>query len=62
MIDRHPDMLLRRGHFAALRINWADKAQNLREIAAELNIGLDAIAFLDDNPAGATGFGGNCRM
>jgi FkbH-like protein len=51
VIDRHPDMLLRRPHFAALRINWADKAQNLREIAAELNIGLDAIAFLDDNPA-----------
>ena len=51
VIDHHPDMLLRRGHFAALRINWADKAQNLREIAAELNIGLEAIAFLDDNPA-----------
>ena len=36
--------------FAAMRINWNDKAQNLREIAAELNIGLDAMAFLDDNP------------
>jgi FkbH-like protein len=33
-----------------MRINWSDKAQNLREIAAELNIGMDAIAFLDDNP------------
>lgn len=51
VIDHHPGMLLRRPHFAAMRINWADKAQNLREIAAELNIGLDAIAFLDDNPA-----------
>jgi FkbH-like protein len=50
VIDRHPGMLLRREHFAAMRINWADKAQNLREIAAELNIGPDAIAFLDDNP------------
>lgn len=46
----HPGMLLRPEHFAALRINWSDKAQNLREIAAELNIGLDAIAFVDDNP------------
>lgn len=46
----HPGMLLRPGHFAALRINWMDKAQNLREIAAELNVGLDALAFLDDNP------------
>jgi FkbH-like protein len=43
-------MLLRARHFAALRINWQEKAQNLREIAAELNLGLDAIAFLDDNP------------
>lgn len=47
----HPEMLLRPEHFACLRINWTDKAHNLREIAKELNIGLDAVAFLDDNPA-----------
>jgi FkbH-like protein len=46
----HPGMLLRPEHFATLRINWNDKAQNLREIADELKIGVDAIAFLDDNP------------
>jgi len=49
-LENHPGMLLRPQHFAALRINWEDKAQNLREIAAELNIGIDAVAFLDDNP------------
>jgi len=49
-LTEHPGMLLRPEHFAALRIDWNDKAQNLREIAAELNIGLDSIAFLDDNP------------
>ena len=49
-LENHPGMLLRPRHFAAMRINWQDKAQNLREIAAELNIGLDAVAFLDDNP------------
>ncbi|MGH7928905.1 MAG: HAD-IIIC family phosphatase [Candidatus Binatia bacterium] len=49
-IEKHPGMLLRPHHFAALRINWNDKAQNLREIASELNIGIDALAFLDDNP------------
>jgi FkbH-like protein len=49
-LESHPGMLLRPGHFAAMRINWQDKARNLREIAAELNIGLDAVAFLDDNP------------
>lgn len=50
-LEHHPGMLLRPQHFAAMRINWNDKAQNLREIAAELNIGIDSLAFLDDNPA-----------
>ena len=51
VLEQHPDMLLRPRHFAALRINWDDKVTSLRAIAAELNIGLDALAFLDDNPA-----------
>jgi len=51
VLEKHPGMLLRPGHFAAMRINWNDKAENLRAIADELNVGLDAIAFLDDNPA-----------
>lgn len=51
VLAHHPGMLLRPEHFSCMRINWNDKAQNLREIAAELNIGLDALAFLDDNPA-----------
>jgi FkbH-like protein len=49
-IEKHPGMLLRAKHFAAVRINWMDKAQNLREIAQELNVGIDALAFVDDNP------------
>jgi FkbH-like protein len=49
-LDKHPGMLLRAKQFAALRINWTDKQQNLREIAQELNVGTDALAFLDDNP------------
>jgi FkbH-like protein len=50
VIDRHPAMLLRRQHFSAMRIHWREKTESLREIAAELNVGLDAVAFLDDNP------------
>jgi FkbH-like protein len=46
----HPSMILREEHFGALRINWRNKAENLREIAGELNIGLDALVFIDDNP------------
>jgi FkbH-like protein len=48
-LQNHPGMLLKTAHFAAMRINWSDKAQNLREIAGELNIGVDSLAFLDDN-------------
>ncbi|HLG98174.1 MAG TPA: HAD-IIIC family phosphatase [Bryobacteraceae bacterium] len=50
-IDSHRGMLLRPHHFASTRINWNDKCQSLREIAEELNVGLDSLAFLDDNPA-----------
>ena len=50
VLEKHPGMLLRAKNFAAMRISWNDKAQGLREIAAELNIGTDSIAFLDDNP------------
>lgn len=50
VIDKHPDMVLRRQHFAAMRINWQDKASNLRELARELNIGLDSFIMIDDNP------------
>jgi FkbH-like protein len=47
----HPEMLLKEEHFAVFVANWSDKAGNLRNIAATLNIGIDALVFLDDNPA-----------
>jgi FkbH-like protein len=47
----HPDMVLRKEHFAATRINWRAKHENMVEIANELNIGLDSLVFFDDNPA-----------
>jgi FkbH-like protein len=46
----HPEMALRRSDFAAFVANWDDKAQNLKAIAAQLNIGVDALVFVDDNP------------
>jgi FkbH-like protein len=49
VIREHPGMVLRPNHFAAMRINWQSKAINLREIAAELNLGLDSFVFLDDS-------------
>jgi FkbH-like protein len=47
----HPDMLLREDDIAVFQANWTDKAANLRAIAKTLNIGVDALVFLDDNPA-----------
>ena len=51
VFNEHPAMVLRLAHFAAQRINWESKAANIRAIATELNIGLDSLVFLDDNPA-----------
>jgi len=51
VLESHPDMLLRPKHFSSLKIGWNSKAQSIREIAHELNVGIDSIAFLDDNPA-----------
>jgi FkbH-like protein len=48
--ERHPEMVLRRADMSAFVANWNDKASNLREIARRLNIGLDALVFVDDNP------------
>ena len=44
-------MALREEHFAVFMANWVDKASNLEEIARTLNIGIDALVLLDDNPA-----------
>jgi FkbH-like protein len=46
----HPEMLLRRSDISAFVANWNDKAENLKGIAARLNIGLDSLVFVDDNP------------
>jgi FkbH-like protein len=54
VIRSHPAMRLREEHFAAMRINWEDKASNLRSLAEELNIGLDSIVFVDDSPVERT--------
>jgi FkbH-like protein len=50
VLDSHPEMILRRGDFAAERVNWRPKSENLREIAEELNIGVDSLVLFDDNP------------
>ena len=50
VFKNHPDSILKKKHFSSHRINWNDKAKNIKEISKELNIGLDSIVFIDDNP------------
>ncbi len=47
----HPDSILKLEDFSAFKANWNPKPGNIREIAQELNIGLDSMVFVDDNPA-----------
>lgn len=47
----HPYMLLQHEDFVAEVINWEAKSVNIRNLAKDLNIGLDSFVFLDDNPA-----------
>lgn len=48
-IRRHPEMVLKEEDFAGWKINWKDKAQNIAELTAELNLGLSSVVFIDDN-------------
>ncbi|MET0790571.1 MAG: HAD-IIIC family phosphatase [Polyangiaceae bacterium] len=47
----HPDSVLKLDDFSAFVANWGAKDESLRTIARELNIGLDSLVFVDDNPA-----------
>lgn len=50
-IAQHPEMVLRLDDFAGWRIDWGDKAQHIADMVAELNLGLQSVVFIDDNPA-----------
>ena len=48
---KRPDSVLKPEDFLVIKANWANKDQNIIEIAQELNIGTDSLVFVDDNPA-----------
>ncbi|MDX2093750.1 MAG: HAD-IIIC family phosphatase [Kofleriaceae bacterium] len=60
VLDRRSDMVLRREHLAGWRINWQPKSQNLRALAAELNLGLDSFVFIDDSAIEVAEVTANC--
>lgn len=49
-INKHPEMVLKLEDFAGWRINWQDKAQNIVDLVSDLNLGLQSVVFIDDNP------------
>ncbi len=50
-LEKNPYIKLKLDYFSSYRMNWNNKADNIKQIATELNIGLDSIVFVDDNPA-----------
>ncbi len=49
-IEKHPEMILKKDNFVAWRINWQDKATNIKDIINEVNIGMNSVVFIDDSP------------
>ena len=47
----HPEMVLKEDDIVAFRVNWDDKAANIKALSAMMDLGLDSFVFLDDNPA-----------
>jgi len=50
VFEKHPHMVLKKEDFIIKKINWKPKSKNIKEISEELNIGLDSMVFIDDNP------------
>jgi len=49
--EKHPEMVLRMEDIVSFKANWEPKSENIRQMAPELNLGLDSFVFVDDNPA-----------
>lgn len=50
VFETNPNMVLKMNHIVAYKINWNNKPTNIKELAKEINIGLDSMVFVDDNP------------
>lgn len=60
VFEQNPQMVLKKEHISFSKINWSPKSQNLRELAKEINIGLDSFIFIDDNPVECAEVRANC--
>jgi iturin family lipopeptide synthetase A len=60
VFEKNPGMLLTKEHFAAWRIDWKPKSENIRSLARELNLGVDSFIFIDDSPNECAEVMSNC--
>ena len=49
-MEKHPEMVLKPEDLAGWKINWKDKAQNIVDLMADLNLGVESAVFIDDSP------------
>lgn len=50
VLQRHRSMVLKQEHFAGIKVNWREKAENIKELSREIGISVDHMLFVDDNP------------
>lgn len=60
VFENNHNMVLKKEHITAYKINWALKSENIKALANELNIGMDSIMMIDDNPAECSEIIANC--
>jgi FkbH-like protein len=60
VFDQCTEMVLQKKDFAAWRVNWRPKSENIRSLAQELRLGLDSFIFIDDNPMEVAEIEANC--
>jgi hypothetical protein len=56
----HSEMVLKEQDIVVFRVNWDDKAANIKAISDTIDLGLDSFVFLDDNLPSASGCGMRC--
>ena len=50
VLKNHQSMILRKQDIAAMKINWNEKSNNIRQLSKDLSLGLNSFVFWDDNP------------
>lgn len=60
VFQQREHMVLKRHHLVSWRLNWNVKSDNIKSLASELQVGIDSIIFIDDNPIECAEVQANC--